>query len=168
MATMDVNSAALAWRISIHEASHAVCARLLSLENCGMATVEPGNAHAEFPSNAGPASLVALMAGATAEQVLFDCRLELRATRPASSSPPELLGIRPRLPASPATHGTPCQAAAEPAGAVFRADLPRTCPGHFSGQVDAQDNLRSHCRLKPKSADCSARDFSFHGSSGAA
>ena len=48
---------------------------------------EPGMVHAEFPCNDGPASLVALMAGAAAEQVLFNnvdevgCRVDMQRVR---------------------------------------------------------------------------------------
>jgi hypothetical protein len=68
--TTDVNSAARAWRIAVHEAGHCVAVRLLDLPGCGEASVEP-NAYARFPCNDGDRSIVALMAGAAAEVALF-------------------------------------------------------------------------------------------------
>lgn len=70
MATMDID-AAREWRRAVHEAGHAVAARLLGLPNCGDACVEPGDAHARFPCDDGDKSVVALMAGSCAELEIF-------------------------------------------------------------------------------------------------
>ena len=58
-------------RISLHEASHAVCARRLGLPDCGGATIIEPNAHAVFPCNRGFPSIYTLMAGSAAEVVAF-------------------------------------------------------------------------------------------------
>jgi hypothetical protein len=57
------------WRVAIHEAGHAVVARLLQLPDCGEASITPG--FATFSVDHGPASICALMAGAAAEITLF-------------------------------------------------------------------------------------------------
>ena len=58
-------------RIALHEAAHAVIARKLRLPNCGEASIDETDAHAHFPIDCGPASVVALMAGAASEVVEF-------------------------------------------------------------------------------------------------
>jgi hypothetical protein len=58
------------WRVSIHEAGHAVCARLAGLP-CGGASAAEGLAFAGFPRDCGERSICALMAGAAAEVAVF-------------------------------------------------------------------------------------------------
>jgi len=61
----------LAWRVAIHEAGHAISARLLGLPRCGGASVEPDNAYAVFAEDCGSHSVCALMAGAAAEAIML-------------------------------------------------------------------------------------------------
>ena len=55
----------------MHEAAHATIARLLQVPDCGGACVEDGKGHAKFSDKGGTCSIIAMMAGAAAEQVLF-------------------------------------------------------------------------------------------------
>jgi hypothetical protein len=59
----------------------------MELPGCGEASVEAGDAHAKFSCDDGQRSIVALMAGAAAEQVLFNsidevgCRVDMQRVR---------------------------------------------------------------------------------------
>src|SRR4051812_1829443 len=57
--------------IATHEAAHCVAARRLQLPRCGGASIVEPDAHAVFPCNHGPESIVALMAGAASEVIAF-------------------------------------------------------------------------------------------------
>jgi hypothetical protein len=70
-ASQATESVARHWRIAIHEAGHAVAARLLRLPRCGAATIIEPHAQAAFPTNCGPPSICALMAGAAAETIML-------------------------------------------------------------------------------------------------
>jgi hypothetical protein len=59
-----------AWRISIHEAGHAVCSRLVGLPS-GCALVGETQAYARFRREWSAAGVAALMAGVAAEIVVF-------------------------------------------------------------------------------------------------
>jgi hypothetical protein len=59
------------WRIAIHEAGHCVAARLMRLPRCGGATIIEPHARAAFPTNCGPASICALLAGGIAETIML-------------------------------------------------------------------------------------------------
>ena len=62
-----------AWHISVHEAGHAVAGRLLDLR-CGAANIVEPYAKAVFDCDCGERSMIALMAGAAAETIVFgDC-----------------------------------------------------------------------------------------------
>lgn len=75
------------WRACIHEAGHAVTARLLRLSACGEAAVEP-EPHAVFCCDQGPASIAAMMGGGAAEAELlgnydsFGCALDVQRWTP--------------------------------------------------------------------------------------
>jgi len=58
------------WRIAIHEASHAIAARLVGLP-CGWARVGLDDGAVEFPVECGVASVIALMAGSVGEALLL-------------------------------------------------------------------------------------------------
>ena len=59
----------LLWRACIHEAGHAVGARLLGVPS-GMACLKP-RPHADFSHKHGAASICAIMAGGAAERLVF-------------------------------------------------------------------------------------------------
>jgi hypothetical protein len=59
-----------AWRISIHEAGHAVCSRLVGLPS-GCALVGETQAYARFRREWSAAGVAALMAGVAAEVAVF-------------------------------------------------------------------------------------------------
>jgi hypothetical protein len=58
------------WRIGVHESGHCVAARLLNL-SCGSACIVEPFAQAEFDCDSGERSIIALMAGAAAEVIVF-------------------------------------------------------------------------------------------------
>jgi hypothetical protein len=58
------------WRISIHEASHAVAARLVGLP-CHWVSVGLDDGAVDFPVDGSVASVVALMAGSVGEQLFL-------------------------------------------------------------------------------------------------
>ena len=60
-----------AWRIRVHEAGHAVGARLLGLPRCGAAIIVEPYAKAVFDCGCGERSVIALMAGTAAETIVF-------------------------------------------------------------------------------------------------
>jgi hypothetical protein len=70
-ASQATASVAREWRIAIHESGHAVAARLLRLPRCGGASIIEPHARADFPTNCGPASILALLAGGCAESIML-------------------------------------------------------------------------------------------------
>jgi hypothetical protein len=67
----DLVAAGKQWRICIHESAHCVIARLLEVPDCGEACIEDGKGHTKFSDNCGTRSIIATMAGAACERVLF-------------------------------------------------------------------------------------------------
>jgi hypothetical protein len=72
------------WRVSIHEARHAVAGRLLGLSCGGASAVEPF-AEAVFDCNCGERSIIALMGGAAGKTVVFGNCDQVGYSGPASN-----------------------------------------------------------------------------------
>jgi hypothetical protein len=81
----------LLWRVCIHEAGHAVGARLLGVPS-GAVWLRP-RPHAEFSHQGGAASVCAIMSGGAAERLVFGDFIGIEVDRRNAAALMDELGV---------------------------------------------------------------------------